>query len=60
MAIMIPEKPRDFDPASQEGLIFDALALLPEVIMYFILSVSLIQEMVSSAKAKQILFFQSY
>lgn len=30
MAIMIPEKPRDFDPASQEGLIFDALALLPE------------------------------
>ena len=30
MAIMIPEKPRSFDPASQEGLIFDALALLPE------------------------------
>ena len=30
MAIMIPEKHRDFDPASQEGLIFDALALLPE------------------------------
>ena len=30
MAIMIPEKPRDFDPASQEGLIFGALALLPE------------------------------
>lgn len=30
MAIMIPEKPRNFDPASQEGLIFDALALLPE------------------------------
>jgi len=30
MAIMIPEKPRSFDPASQEGLIFDAFALLPE------------------------------
>ncbi len=30
MAIMIPEKPRDFDPASQEGLMFDALELLPE------------------------------
>ena len=30
MAIMIPEKPRDFDPASQEGLMFEALALLPE------------------------------
>lgn len=30
MAIMIPEKPRSFDLASQEGLIFDALALLPE------------------------------
>lgn len=30
MAIMIPEKPRNFDPASQEGLIFDALALLSE------------------------------
>lgn len=30
MAIMIPEKPRDFDPASQEGLMFDSLALLPE------------------------------
>ena len=30
MAIMIPEKPRSFEPASQEGLIFEALALLPE------------------------------
>ena len=30
MAIMIPEKPRNFDPASQEGLIFDALASLSE------------------------------
>ena len=30
MAIMIPEKPRNFAPASQEGLIFDALALLSE------------------------------
>lgn len=30
MAVMIPEKPRSFDPASQEGLIFDALELLPE------------------------------
>lgn len=27
---MIPEKPRNFEPASQEGLIFDSLALLPE------------------------------
>lgn len=27
---MIPEKPHQFDPASQEGLMFDALALLPE------------------------------
>ncbi len=30
MAIMIPEKPRNFEPASQEGLMFDALSLLPE------------------------------
>lgn len=30
MATMIPEKPRNFEPASQEGLIFDSLALLPE------------------------------
>lgn len=30
MAIMIPEKPRDFAPASQEGLIFDSLALLSD------------------------------
>lgn len=30
MAIMIPEKPQNFDPASQEGLIFDALASLSE------------------------------
>lgn len=30
MAIMIPEKPHFFDPASQEGLMFDALTLLPE------------------------------
>ena len=30
MAIMIPEKPRNFDPASQEGLIFDALESLSE------------------------------
>jgi len=30
MATMIPEKPRNFDPASQEGLIFDALASLSE------------------------------
>lgn len=30
MAIMIPEKPRNFVPASQEGLIFDALALLSD------------------------------
>lgn len=30
MAIMIPEKPRDFAPASQEGLIFDALELLSD------------------------------
>lgn len=30
MAVMIPEKPRNFEPASQEGLIFNALALLPK------------------------------
>ena len=30
MAIMIPEKPNNFEPASQEGLIFNALAKLPE------------------------------
>lgn len=30
MAIMIPEKPRDFEPASQEGLMFDALAHLSD------------------------------
>lgn len=29
MATMIPEKPRSFEPASQEGLMFDALELLP-------------------------------
>lgn len=30
MAIMIPEKPHIFDPASQEGLIFDAFTMLPD------------------------------
>lgn len=30
MAIMIPEKPHQFDPASQEGLMFDALKLLSD------------------------------
>ena len=30
MAIMIPDKPRTFSPASQEGLMFEALALLPD------------------------------
>jgi len=30
MANMIPEKPREFDPASQEGLMFDALSLLSD------------------------------
>ena len=30
MAIMIPQTPRDFTPASQEGTIFEALALLPD------------------------------
>lgn len=29
-AIMIPERPRSFDPASQEGLMFAALEMLPE------------------------------
>lgn len=29
MAIMIPEKPQQFDPMSQEDIMFDALALLP-------------------------------
>ena len=28
MAIMIPEKPNDFDPASQEDLMFEALKKL--------------------------------
>lgn len=30
MAIMIPERPRSFAPASQEGLMFDALQALPD------------------------------
>ncbi|MBR3354516.1 MAG: NERD domain-containing protein [Oscillospiraceae bacterium] len=30
MAVMIPEKPRDYDPASQEGLMFEALSSLPD------------------------------
>lgn len=30
MAIMIPETPHIFEPASQEGLMFDALTLLPD------------------------------
>lgn len=30
MAIMIPEKPRDFTPESREGIMFDALAKLPD------------------------------
>ena len=30
MAIMIPERPRSFTPASQEGLMFDALQTLPD------------------------------
>ena len=30
MAVMIPERPRTFDPASQEGLMFEALELLPD------------------------------
>lgn len=30
MAYMIPEKPRRFDPASQEGLMFEALEHLPD------------------------------
>ena len=30
MAIMIPEKPHEFEPASQEGLMFDALSKLPD------------------------------
>lgn len=30
MAIMIPEKPRDFDPASLENLMFDSLASLSD------------------------------
>ncbi len=30
MAIMIPDEARDFDPASLEGIMFDALAKLPE------------------------------
>lgn len=30
MAVMIPETPHIFEPASQEGLMFDALTLLPD------------------------------
>ena len=30
MAIMIPDKPHKFDPASQEGLMFEALSMLPD------------------------------
>lgn len=30
MAIMLPAKPREFDPASKEGLMFEALELLPD------------------------------
>ena len=30
MAIMIPEKPHQFDSVSLEGLMFDALKLLPD------------------------------
>ena len=30
MAVMIPEKPHKYDPASQEGLMFDSLKLLPD------------------------------
>ena len=30
MAIMIPERPRRFDSSSMEGIMFDALALLPD------------------------------
>lgn len=30
MAVMIPEKPHDFDPRSREGLMFDCLEKLPE------------------------------
>jgi len=30
MAIMIPQKPRDFDAASQEGIMFQALESLPD------------------------------
>ena len=30
MATMIPVKPNNFEPASQEGLMFEALDLLPQ------------------------------
>ncbi|MBO5569997.1 MAG: NERD domain-containing protein, partial [Clostridia bacterium] len=30
MAIMIPEKPRDFDPRSRENIMFSALESLPD------------------------------
>ena len=30
MAIMLPAKPREFDPASKEGLMFEALEQLPD------------------------------
>ena len=40
MATMIPEKPHSFDPASQEGIMFDALAKLPLKIIYHALPVA--------------------
>lgn len=35
MAIMIPKKPRKFDPASQEGIMFRALENLPDTYFVF-------------------------
>ena len=35
MAIMIPEKPHEYDPSSQEGIIFDALKMLSDE--YFVI-----------------------
>ena len=35
MAIMIPERPREYAAASQEGMMFDALASLPDTYYVF-------------------------
>lgn len=38
MAIMIPDKPKEFEVNSHEDLMFEALATLPDTYYVFILS----------------------